>query len=138
MKILIFGPPGVGKGTQVELLEKYLLFNKISMGDILRNEIKNNTKIGKKILKFQNLGMLVNDNIIINLIKKHLNKNDNVILDGFPRNKNQAIILMKMDVKIDFIFNIYLTKSRLLKRLKYRIIDKKSQKIYMMIAIELF
>ena len=93
MNIIIFGPPGAGKGTQSDkIVSKYQLF-KISTGDLLRNEIKNGTLIGKKIEKTVNLGALVSDNIINDLIekvvsnKKYKNK---LVFDGYPRNVQQA------------------------------------------------
>ena len=70
MNIILFGPPGAGKGTQAKYLVKKLDGFQISTGDILRNEIKNNSEIGKKIINDMNDGKFVNDEIVNNLIKK--------------------------------------------------------------------
>ena len=95
MNIVIFGPPGAGKGTQSDfIVSKYQLFQ-LSTGDLLRREIKNKSEIGLKIQKTINAGNLVPDDIVINLIieKIILLKNENIIFDGFPRNIKQAEVL---------------------------------------------
>jgi len=130
MKIILLGPPGSGKGTQAELLEKQLKIKKISPGDILRTEINNNTQIGIKIKKIQNNGMLINDTIIINLIKKYIQNETKIILDGFPRTLDQANFLLKNKIYINYLINIDIKNENIIKRLKYRLINNKSKKIY--------
>ena len=75
MNIVIFGPPGAGKGTQSNLIVKKYKLYQISTGELLRKEIKNNTELGKKISSIINLGNLVSDEIVRNLIKKYISKN---------------------------------------------------------------
>ena len=93
MNIILFGPPGAGKGTQAKYLQKKLDNYQISTGDILRNEIKNNTDIGKKIINNMNEGKFVDDGIVNQLIEKVIknprNKNK-LIFDGYPRTIDQA------------------------------------------------
>jgi len=97
MLLVLLGPPGAGKGTQAELICKNHNFFHFSTGNILRDEINNETAIGKKIKKIINQGKLVSDNIILkiidNIITKELSANKGVLLDGFPRNLSQALAL---------------------------------------------
>lgn len=93
LNIVLFGPPGAGKGTQSEkIIEKYKLVH-LSTGDILRNEIKNNTPLGLKAQEFMNQGLLVPDEVVIGMIDNKIKENGNAsgfIFDGFPRTVPQA------------------------------------------------
>ncbi len=97
--IILFGPPGSGKGTQaVSIEEKYKLHH-ISTGDLFRYELKNNTDMGKKIQKFLDSGQLVPDEITIQMLKNKILSYDNpngFLLDGFPRNIAQAEALLDL------------------------------------------
>ena len=99
MNIVIFGPPGAGKGTQSKFIaKKYNLFQ-LSTGELLRNEIDNKTELGSKISAIINSGELVSDNIVSNLIEKYISENtykQRLIFDGYPRNINQAVNLDKL------------------------------------------
>ena len=89
MNIVIFGPPGAGKGTQSSLIVKKFNLHQLSTGDLLRKEIKNNTKLGQEISSIMNEGNLVSDSIVDNLIEKYLSNKDyknKIIFDGYPRN----------------------------------------------------
>ena len=99
MNIVLLGGPGSGKGTVSNLLEKTQNIAHIATGDMFREEIKNETELGKKAQEYINKGMLVPDEITINMLKGKINqyKNANgVVFDGFPRNRNQAEALEKM------------------------------------------
>tara|TARA_B100000315_G_C14574687_1_gene587341 strand:- start:2267 stop:2836 length:570 start_codon:yes stop_codon:yes gene_type:complete len=128
MLLVLLGPPGAGKGTQAELICKNHNFFHFSTGNILRDEINNETAIGKKIKKIINQGKLVSDNIILkiidNIITKELSANKGVLLDGFPRNLSQALalnsLLEKKKHSIVCAIHITIDKKEILKRIKKR------------------
>ena len=127
MNIILFGPPGAGKGTQSKYLVDKLKFFQISTGDILRNEIKKNTDIGKKISNDMDKGKFVSDEIVNNLIKDLVfdkNNKDRLIFDGYPRTLSQAqnleLLLKNSNQKIDFIFFLNVNKDTIIKRIKKR------------------
>ena len=93
MNLILFGPPGAGKGTQSKYLVKKLNGIQISTGDMLREEIKKNSEIGKKIINDMNDGKFVNDEIVNKLIKSVVfdpQKKNKLIFDGYPRSLSQA------------------------------------------------
>ena len=127
MIIILFGPPGAGKGTQSKYLVKKLNGCQISTGDILRDEIKKDTEIGKLIINDMNEGKFVSDEIVNGLIKKILfdsNKKNNLIFDGYPRSLSQAnnlnLMLENSKQKIDLIFSLNVSKDTIIKRIKKR------------------
>ena len=134
MNIILFGPPGAGKGTQSKYLVKKINGFQISTGDLLRDEIKNDTEIGKLITNDMNEGKFVSDDIVNKLIKTLIfdpNKKDRFILDGYPRSINQAknlnLLLDESNQKIDFIFFLNVNKNTIIKRIeKRKIIEKRS------------
>lgn len=81
----LIGAPGVGKGTFATIISKKLNLKHISVGDIIRNEIKLETKQGKEFMKYVNKGILVPDEIICNLVFNEINNSNKILLDGFPR-----------------------------------------------------
>jgi adenylate kinase len=105
MKLIIFGPPGSGKGTYSSRLKEIFGLEKISTGDIFREEIKKGSEIGKKAEKYLKKGKLVPDKIVIEIVKKRIENLENFILDGFPRTLKQAKALSKI-AKIDAIIKI--------------------------------
>ena len=134
MNLILFGPPGAGKGTQARYLVEKLNGFQISTGDMLREEIQNDTEIGKKIINDMNDGRFVNDEIVNQLIQKNIfdkrNKN-RLIFDGYPRSLSQAKnldkILKNSDQKIDFIFFLNVNKETIIKRIeKRKVLEKRS------------
>ena len=127
MNIILFGPPGAGKGTQAKYLVKKLNGFQISTGEILRNEIKKNTIIGKQIVDDMDNGKFVSDEIVNNLIEKILfdtEKKNRLIFDGYPRSISQAknlnSLLERSKQKIDFIFFLNVKKEIIIKRIEKR------------------
>ena len=93
MNIILFGPPGAGKGTQSKYLVNKLNAFQISTGDLLREEMKKNSNIGKAITDDMNQGQFVNDEIVNELIKNQISdpkKKNKLIFDGYPRSLSQA------------------------------------------------
>ena len=127
MNIILFGPPGAGKGTQAKYLVKKLNNFQISTGELLRDEIKNNTEIGKIITEDMNNGKFINDEIVNNLIKNIIfdpNKKNRLIFDGYPRSTSQAknldLLLANSNQKIDFIFFLNVNKETIIERIEKR------------------
>ena len=127
MNIILFGPPGAGKGTQSKHLVKKFNNFQISTGDILRNEIKKGTDIGKLITNNMTEGKFVSDEIINKLIKNLINdpqKKNKFIFDGYPRSLSQAknldFLLESTNQIIDHIFFLNVNKDTIIKRIKKR------------------
>lgn len=127
MQIILFGSPGVGKGTQAKILSEKFNIPHISTGDILRQAVKDQTPLGIEAQKIITKGELVSDEIMIGIIKDTLtgeNCKNGFILDGFPRSKNQAIALdsLMKELKISNVFIIAITadEEELVKRLTNR------------------
>ena len=109
MKIIFLGAPGAGKGTQAEKTSVRLGIPTISTGAIIREAVKTGTEMGLKAKKSMEQGALVEDEVVIGIIKERLAKSDcanGFILDGFPRTVPQAIALEKMGVTLDKVISI--------------------------------
>ena len=143
MNLIIFGPPGAGKGTQSDfIVNKYDLY-KLSTGKVLRNEIKNKTELGKKISSIINSGTLVSDDIVKRLVenfisdKKYKNK---LIFDGYPRNLTQAKtldeLLIKYGQKLDLVLKLSVSLETIKKRISERRTLEKRADDYEGIAIK--
>ncbi len=132
MRIVILGPPGSGKGTYASRLTKILGVPHISTGDMVREEIKAQTELGKKIKEYSDRGELVPDEIIISLLAERLEKPDaqeGFILDGFPRTLRQAEALEEIS-KIDLVINLNVPDEIIIQRLSNRLICKQCGAIY--------
>ena len=127
MNIILFGPPGAGKGTQSKYLVDKLQNFQVSTGDILREEIKKNSDIGQQITNNMNEGKFVSDEIVNSLIEKLMldpRKKDKLIFDGYPRSLSQAkhldLLLDKSNQKIDNIFFLNVNKDTIVERIEKR------------------
>ncbi len=124
MNILLLGAPGAGKGTQAKLLEKRLGLKHIAPGDILRDEVKNETELGIKAKSYMDGGNLVPDSLIIDMMIKRIDKENGVILDGFPRNIAQAEALTEYfrdsGKTLDHVIKISVSEDEIIRRLSGR------------------
>ena len=138
MRIVMLGPPGAGKGTYASRLNVSLGVPHISTGDMVRDEIKAQTELGKKIKQYSDKGELVPDEIIIQLLADRLRKPDCVkgfILDGFPMTINQAESLDKIS-KIDVAINLNVPDEIIITRLSNRVTCKKCGAIYNLLTLK--
>ena len=137
MNIILFGPPGAGKGTQSQNIVKKFKLHQLSTGDLLRNEIKNKTEIGKKIEQIISQGDFVSDDIVNKLLKNFITKplyRNRIIFDGYPRNITQAenleVMLNGDNQSINFILFLKVNREIVEKRILGRIICEKCNKTF--------
>lgn len=157
MRLILLGAPGAGKGTQAEYLSKRFSIPHISTGDILRENVKNETELGKKAKEYMDKGLLVPDEIVIEIVKDRLSKEDcknGFLLDGFPRTIAQAEaldkVLEELGQKIDKVLNIEVPDEKILERMSGRRICKNcgasfhviyrppQKKVFVMYVVESF
>ena len=124
MIIVLLGPPGCGKGTQSQIICEEFGLCKISTGDILRKNITSGSEVGLKAKHLVDNGEFVDDKMISSMVEEAISEdkcNNGFIADGFPRNLNQAkdldLFLIKLGLKIDFVFEFILEKNNLLDRI---------------------
>ena len=127
MNVILFGAPGAGKGTQANFLINEFDLIQISTGDMLREAVKHQTEVGKKVENIMANGDLVPDEVIFSLISNRLNDKDvknGFIFDGFPRNLKQAEkleqIMIQRNINLDFVFHIDVDEDILTSRIENR------------------
>jgi adenylate kinase len=137
MRLILLGPPGSGKGTQAKLLSEKFKVPQISTGDILRKAVKEGTELGRKAKGFMEMGLLVSDEIILNIVKERLQEKDcqtGYLLDGFPRTIPQSKALFKFleekEEKIDYVIDLNIDQEDLIKRLANRYTCRSCGKIF--------
>ncbi len=123
MNIILFGPPGAGKGTQAEIISRDMGIPTISTGAMIRAAVKDGTPMGLSAKRYMDGGALVPDEVVIGIIKERLANDDcknGFILDGFPRTVPQAIALDNMGVKIDVVASIEVSDETIVERMSGR------------------
>ena len=134
MRVIIMGPQGAGKGTQAGKLEEETGATHIETGDLVREEIKQETEIGQQIKEYSDQGKLVPDEIMIDMTKPYLNEHDSWILDGFPRTKEQAEALdealEEIDEKLDKVVILEAPDEVLVERLSGRRESEATGEVY--------
>jgi adenylate kinase len=133
MRILLLGLPGAGKGTQAQFLVQRFRIPQISTGDMLRAAMKSNSPLGNEARSYMERGALVPDPLVIALVKERIKAPDcapGFIMDGFPRTLPQAEALREANVDIDFVINIEVADSEILKRMSGRRVHTASGRSY--------
>ena len=123
MRIILFGPPGCGKGTQATFISETLSIPHLSTGDMLRSAVSSGSDIGLKAKNIMESGGLVSDQIVLSIVEERIAKDDcekGFILDGFPRTVNQAEkldLLLNTNNKLDYVLRIRVDEEEIIKRL---------------------
>lgn len=133
MKIILIGPPGAGKGTIAEMIMKKYDIPQISTGNLLRDAVEKGTELGIKAKSFMDSGSLVPNELAISLMKERLAKDDcrqGYILDGFPRNIEQAEKLEQENINVDVVINFEVSAERVIERMNNRRTCRKCGSVY--------
>ena len=133
MRIILLGMPGAGKGTQAQIIEEELAIANVSTGAILREVSKSESDLGQKVQSYLNSGQLVPDEIIIEMLVERISKDDcnnGFILDGFPRNIEQAKSLYQAGVSIDLVIYLKILEEQIIERMSGRRIHLASGRSY--------
>lgn len=133
MRIILLGAPGAGKGTQAQFIVENFGIPQISTGDMLREATRAGTPLGQKVKSVMDSGALVTDEIIIDLVKERITKDDcagGYLFDGFPRTIPQAQALVDQHIDIDCVVEIKVPESEIIKRLSGRRVHVASGRVY--------
>jgi len=133
MRIILLGMPGAGKGTQAQLIQEKLSIANVSTGAILRDVSKSETDLGRRVQSFLNSGQLVPDEIIIEMLVNRISMQDcldGFILDGFPRNIQQARSLEEAGVDIDLVVYLKISEDEIINRMSGRRVHLPSGRSY--------
>lgn len=133
MKIILLGPPGAGKGTQAQFICEHLRIPQISTGDMLRAAVIEGTALGQRVKQVMDSGALVSDEIIIELVRERIAKDDcanGFLFDGFPRTIPQAQALQAAGVDIDCVIEIRVPDEEIVKRMSGRRVHPASGRVY--------
>ncbi len=133
MRLILLGGPGAGKGTQAKFITETFGIPQISTGDMLRQAIKEGTKLGMEAKKFMDAGDLVPDDVIIGLVKDRIQKPDcekGFLFDGFPRTIPQAEAMKQAGVQIDYVVDINVPDEEIIKRMSGRRVHLASGRTY--------
>ena len=133
MRIILLGAPGVGKGTQAKFICNRFAIPQISTGDMLRESVRDGSSLGRKVKKVMDQGALVTDDIIIDLVKDRIKKNDcekGYLFDGFPRTIPQPEALAQENIQIDSVIEIKVEDDQIIARLAGRRVHQGSGRIY--------
>ena len=132
-RVILFGAPGAGKGTQADFIEQSFGYRKISTGDLIRAEVKAGSEIGNKAKAIMDKGELVSDEIIIEMVRKRVNQediNNGYTMDGFPRTLNQASELSKIQIDREIAIYLKVDENEVVQRLTSRLTCKDCGAIY--------
>ena len=133
MRIILLGAPGAGKGTQAKFICNRFAIPQISTGDMLRESVRDGSSLGRKLKKVMDQGALVTDDIIIDLVKDRIKKDDckqGYLFDGFPRTIPQAEALAQQNIQIDSVIEIKVEDDQIIARLAGRRVHQTSGRIY--------
>ena len=133
MKIILLGPPGAGKGTQAQFIQRRLSVPQISTGDMLRAAVSSGSELGQRVKAVMDSGALVSDDIIIELVKERIQQPDcaaGFLFDGFPRTIPQAEAMREADVPIDVVLEIQVDDEELVARITGRRVHPGSGRVY--------
>ena len=133
MKLILLGAPGVGKGTQAKYIVERYGIPQISTGDMLREAVRDGTELGKQVQAVMDSGALVTDEIILDLVKERISKDDcadGFLFDGFPRTIPQAEALVERGITIDCVLEINVPDNEIVTRLSGRRMHVESGRVY--------
>ena len=133
MKLILLGPPGAGKGTQAKAISEKYGIPQISTGDMLRSAVRAETTLGIEAKKVMDAGELVSDNLILQLVRDRISKDDcasGYLLDGFPRTIAQAGGMKKLGIDVDFVVELQVADEEIIERMSGRRIHLASGRVY--------